>query len=164
MKTALISVYNKQGIVEFAKELVALGFDIVLVILMGLLQLPIFIIIAILILNSTNAAFRDVATDGIMCVEGKAYKITGKIQSIQWISISVALLFTGIGGGYIAEKWGYQAGFLCLVPVYLLVGIPTYFYREPVGGENSAKKTTLFELKKLFTDKRLLIICLFIFL
>ena len=27
-KTALISVYNKQGIVEFAKELVALGFDI----------------------------------------------------------------------------------------------------------------------------------------
>ena len=28
MKTALISVYNKEGIVEFAKELAALGFDI----------------------------------------------------------------------------------------------------------------------------------------
>lgn len=143
---------------------IALGFDIILVVLMGFLQLPIFIIVMILILNSTNAAFRDVATDGIMCVEGKAYKITGKIQSIQWISISVALLLTGIGGGYIAEKWSYQIGFLCLVPVYLLVAIPAYYYREADGSDGSAKKMSFIDLKKLLTDKRLLIICLFIFL
>jgi len=143
---------------------IALGFDIVLVTLMGLLQLPIIIIVAILILNSTNGAFRDVATDGIMCVEGKAYKITGKIQSVQWISISVALLLTGIGGGYLAEKWGYKVGFLCLIPAYLLVGIPTYFYRELVHPDIATKKTTFLELKKLLTDKRLLIIGLFIFL
>jgi len=143
---------------------IALGLDIILVLFIGLIPLPLFILVAILIVNSTNAAFRDVAVDGIMCVEGKQYQATGKIQSIQWISINVALLITGIAGGYIAEKWGYRAGFLCLIPVYLLVGIPAYFYKEDEEIKRSAVKTSMSDLKKLLTDKRLLIVGLFIFL
>jgi predicted MFS family arabinose efflux permease len=142
-----------------------LGFDIVLVLLVGLFHLPLYILIAILMINSANAAFRNVAVDGIMCVEGKLYSATGKIQSIQWASISVASLLTGILGGIIAEKWGYQAGFLCLAPIYILVGIPAYFYKEdaPVGGKRSVT-TLAVDFKKLLTDKKLLIVCLFIFL
>ena len=41
-------------------------------------------------------------------MEGKQYQATGKIQSIQWISILIAGLFTGIGGAFIAEKWDYR--------------------------------------------------------
>jgi MFS family permease len=99
-----------------------------------------------------------------MCVEGKKYNATGRIQSVQWIAISFAILLTGIGGGIIAEKWGYRAAFLALIPVYLLVGIPAYFYR---GDETLPAKTraTLFaDLKKLFAHKQLLIVGLFIFL
>ncbi len=141
----------------------ALGFDIILALFLGLAQLPIFILITILVINSTNAAFRDVAVDGIMCVEGKKYQATGRIQSVQWIAISVAGLLTGIGGGYIAEKWGYQAAFLILIPFYILVVIPAFFYKEddPVTTES---KTSLTDLKKLFTNKKILIVGLFIFL
>jgi MFS family permease len=140
----------------------ALFFDIILVCLIGILNLPVALIIGILILNSTNAAFRDVSVDGIMCVEGKATNTTGKIQSLQWISISVAGLVTGIGGGYIAEKWGYKAGFLCLIPVYLVVGLAAFFYHE--GRREHTHSSLAADLKTIFTDKRLLIVGLFIFL
>lgn len=142
----------------------ALSLDIALVLFIGLASLPLFFLIAILVINSADAAFRDVAVDGIMCVEGKKSKTTGKIQSVQWISISLAGILTGIGGGVIAEKWGYRAAFLCLIPIYLLVGIPAYFYREEKSRQNKPSASLFLDLKKLFGNKQLLIIGLFIFL
>ena len=143
---------------------IALLLDIFIVLFLGIFKFPIFMLITLLLINSTDAAFRDVAVDGIMCVEGKKYNATGKIQSIQWISISVASLLTGIGGGYIAEKWGYKMGFLSLIPIYILVGIPAYFYRQDYAVENKPATTLFLDLKKLFTHKKLLIVGLFIFL
>jgi hypothetical protein len=97
-----------------------------------------------------------------MCVEGKKYQATGRIQSIQWISILVAGLFTSLGGAYIAQNWDYKIGFLCLIPIYLLVSLPVYFYKE---APSQKKYATLFtDLKNLFCDKKILIIGLFIFL
>ncbi|MDD5653983.1 MAG: MFS transporter, partial [Candidatus Omnitrophica bacterium] len=142
----------------------SLTLDIILVAVVGLKILPLVILIGFLVFNSTNAAFRDVAVDGIMCVEGKKLSATGKIQSVQWISISVASLLTGIGGGIIAEKWGYQAAFLCLIPVYILVGIPAFFYTEEHREEIRQRSKLLADIKKLFADKRILIVGLFIFL
>ncbi|MFH1248122.1 MAG: MFS transporter [Candidatus Omnitrophota bacterium] len=143
----------------------ALAFDIILVLSVGFMQLPLFVLIIILVFNSANAAFRDVAVDGIMCVEGKKINATGRIQSIQWISISIAGLLTGIGGGYIAEKWGYRVGFLSLIPVYLFTAIPAYFYREErYTGQAKERAALVNDLKKIFFDKRLLIVGLFIFL
>ncbi len=150
---------------SFSKRIwifISLFLDIVFVIFLGLMQMPLIILVALLAFNSSCAAFRDVAVDGIMCVEGKKYQATGRIQSIQWASILVAGLFTGIGGAIIAEKWGYKTGFLSLIPVYLLVALPAYFYKE----EQIEKKysTLLSDLKKLFSDKKILLIGLFIFL
>lgn len=141
----------------------ALLLDIALVLFIGITQLPLIILVTMIVFNSTNTAFRDVAVDGIMCIEGKKYNATGRIQSVQWISISVAGLLTGIGGGYIAQKWGYRGGFLSLIPVYLLVGLPAYFYKEdrPL---NKVPTTLLLDLKKIFADRQLLIIGAFIFL
>jgi predicted MFS family arabinose efflux permease len=143
---------------------IALALDIILVLILGFRQLPIVLLVTMLLLNSTDAAFRDVAVDGIMCVKGKIYNATGKIQSVQWIAISVSQLITGIGGGYLAEKWGYHAGFLCLIPVYILVAVTAYFYSEGDKSKNPKYSTTLADLKKLFTHKQLLIVGLFIFL
>lgn len=143
---------------------ISLALDVILVLYLGLAALPIVILVAVLILNSTNAAFRDVSVDGIMCVEGKKNNTTGKIQSIQWISISVAGLLTGIGGGYIAEKWNYQMAFLFLIPVYFLVALPAYFYKEEDPVKLKPSSTLIIDLKRLFADKRIIILCLFIFL
>jgi len=141
---------------------ISLFLDIIFVLALGLMQMPLFILVALLALNSSCAAFRDVAVDGIMCIEGKKYQATGKIQSIQWISILAAGLFTSLGGAYIAQNWDYKMGFLCLIPFYLLVTLPTYFYKE----ESQEKKyATLFsDLRNLFSDKKILVIGLFIFL
>lgn len=141
---------------------ISLALDIVFVLFLGLMQMPLVFLVALLAINSANTAFRDVAADGIMCVEGKKYQATGKIQSIQWVSILVAGLFTGIGGAFIAQKWDYKIGFLCLVPVYLLVGLPAYFYQEQPTEKKYA--SLLADLKRLFSDKKILIIGLFIFL
>ncbi|MCX5698900.1 MAG: MFS transporter [Candidatus Omnitrophica bacterium] len=144
---------------------ISLALDIVFVLFLGLMQMPLVILVALLMISSGNAAFRDVAVDGIMCVEGKKYQATGKIQSVQWVSILMAGLFTGIGGAWIAQKWGYQAGFLCLVPIYLLVGLPAYFYQEEKAEKKDLPSATLFtDLKRLFSDRKVLIIGLFIFL
>ncbi len=141
---------------------ISLGLDIVFVLFMGLARLPLAFLVFLLALNSASAAFRDVAADGIMCVEGKKYQSTGRIQSVQWISVLVGGLFTGIGGAFVAEKWDYRAGFLCLVPFYLIVCLPAYFYKGEPGkrGYNSLSA----DLKKIFSDKKILIISLFIFL
>jgi MFS family permease len=141
----------------------ALALDILLALFLGFLSLPIVILVTMLVVNSANAAFRDVAVDGIMCVEGKKYNATGKIQSVQWVAISLAGLVTGIGGGVIAQKWGYRAGFLWLIPVYILVGISTYLYKEEESITTTAS-ALLVHLKQLLSDKRLLIVGLFIFL
>jgi predicted MFS family arabinose efflux permease len=142
----------------------SLALDIALVLVLGLLWLPIVALVGLLIFNSTNAAFRDVAVDGIMCVEGKKAGSTGKIQSIQWISISVAGLLTGVGGGYIAEKWGYQAAFLMLIPVYLAVGLVALLYRQQNGEQIESSAHIVSDMRKLFSHKHLIIVGVFIFL
>lgn len=144
---------------------IALTLDIVFAAILGLNSLPLVLLIGMLVLNSGNAAIRDVAVDGIMCVEGKKNNLTGKIQSVQWISISFAGLITGIGGGMIAEKWGYKAGFLCLIPVYFAVGLLTLFYKETKPQNDYKQAPNLAkELKVLFSNKALLLTALFIFL
>jgi len=141
----------------------SLALDIILVLLLGLVQMPLLILILLLAVNSADSAFRDVAVDGIMCIEGKKYNATGKIQSIQWIALSLAGIITGVGGGYLAEVWGYKGAFLTLIPVYVLVALPAYFYRETIIRD--AQRPGLGnDLKKLFADRQLLLVCLFIFL
>jgi MFS family permease len=92
------------------------------------LALP--LLIALLTFGSTNTAFRDVAVDGVACVEGKEAENTGKIQAIQWGSITLASIAVGLGGGYIAEHYSYQLGFLCLIPFYLVMLWVVYKFQE----------------------------------
>ncbi|MDD5044210.1 MAG: MFS transporter [Candidatus Omnitrophica bacterium] len=153
---------------SFSKKIwifISLALDIITVLFIGLLNMPIFILIAVLLMNSTNGAFRDVSADGIMCVEGKIHKATGRIQSVQWIAISASGLITGLVGGIIAQKWDYRVAFLFLIPIYILVGLIASFYQETPALNGQNKNNSLFaHLKELLTDKNLIIVALFIFL
>lgn len=143
---------------------ISLFSDIAAVLILGLLSLSLLPLVIFLMVNSTSTAFRDVAVDGVMCVEGKKYSITGRIQSVQWISISLAGLLTGIGGGYIAEKWGYHTAFLCTVPFYIILWVIAYFYQGEPGLGNIIKGSLILDLKKLFAHKQLMFLACFIFL
>jgi len=128
--------------------------------------LPIGVIILLLTLNSYNAASRDVAVDGIMCVEGKKYNLTGRIQAIQWIAITIASIFVGLGGGYVAQKFNYQTGFLCLIPIYIIILLVCLQYKTSVKKtkQTSNLLDTIKSYKILFTNKKFLLVCLFLFL
>ncbi|MCM8757627.1 MAG: MFS transporter [Candidatus Omnitrophica bacterium] len=141
---------------------IALLLDIISVFILGFFNLAVPIIILLILLNSSNSAFRDVSVDGIMCVEGKELSATGRIQSVQWISLSVASIIAGISGGYIAQRWDYKFAFLCLVPFYIICGVIAFFYKEK--NVFKIKRDFKRDMQKLFSHKDLLIVALFIFL
>jgi len=132
--------------------------------ILGLLPyIPLVWLIIFMAIASSNTAIRDVATDGVMCVEGKKAKITGRIQSLQWGFLTVASVLTGFLGGYLSEHWNYRVGYLSLIPIYLLIIAIVMKYNP----SKSITKTAINlrqTLKELFTDKRLLLVCLFLFL
>jgi MFS family permease len=132
--------------------------------LLGMINyLPLVWLIIFMAIASSNTAIRDVAVDGVMCVEGKKAKITGRIQSLQWGFLTVATVMTGWLGGYISEYFDYQTGYAILVPIYLLIiAIVTQYKPSKVVTKSSIN--LLQTLKELFTDKRLLLVCLFLFL
>lgn len=132
--------------------------------LLGMINyLPLVWLIIFMAVASSNTAVRDVAVDGVMCVEGKKAKITGRIQSLQWGFLTIASVITGFLGGYLAEHWNYQVGYLILIPVYLLI-ITIVMKYKPSKPVRKSSINFLQTLKELFTDKRLLLVCLFLFL
>jgi len=131
--------------------------------LLGLINfLPLVWLIIFMAVANSNTAVRDVACDGLMVTEGNKTKITGRIQSLQWGFITVASVMTGFLGGYISEHYSYQIGYLILIPIYLIIITIVMNYKD----ENVVRKNDinfLQTLKELFTDKRLLLVCLFLF-
>jgi MFS family permease len=131
--------------------------------ILGLIPyLPIFWLIVCMMIASTNSAVRDVAIDGLMCVEGKKSNITGKIQSVQWGCITIASIITGFFGGWLAQHSTYQVSYLLLIPIYFIIILVTLNYKSEAvtKSDNNLRQT----LKLLFTDKHLLMVCLFLFL
>jgi len=139
--------------------------DIITVLFLGIWSLPLVLLITMMFINSTNSAIRDVAVDGTMCIEGKKYNATGKIQSLQWIFITIATIITGLLGGYLADHHSYKAGFLLLIPFYIMMFIPIYFYREEKIKHTKIKIIDMIKsYKEIFKHKSFLWACLFLFL
>jgi predicted MFS family arabinose efflux permease len=117
-------------------------------------------------LGGWTSAMRDTSVDGIMCVSGKEHNECGRIQALQWASITVASIIVGLGGGYIADHFSYKFGYLCLIPIYLVISMIVLKYRTCVQNNEHKSKIldTIKSYKVLFTDKRFLWACLFLFL
>jgi MFS family permease len=81
---------------------------------------------------SLGLAFTDVLTDALMVEEGKPRGLTGAFQSMQWAAISLALLLTGVLGGWYAQHRSPARAFLVtgLFPVVSCT-MGALFIREP---------------------------------
>jgi len=128
--------------------------------------LPLSLLVILLSLASFNAALRDVSVDGIMCIDGKKTNTCDKIQAIQWTSITVASILVGLGGGYIADHFTYKVGYLCLIPIYLVIITVVLRYRTTVPQNRTRVHAfeTICSYKSLFINKSFLLACLFLFL
>ncbi len=133
--------------------------------LVGILNnISIIYLIGLLTILNLTYSWRDVAVDGLCCVDGKRYKITGKIQASQEIVTSVTAILSGLFGGYLASHFKYNISFVCLIPAYIFILFIVIFkYQEKI----QPKKTIIAEFKKfimIIKNKRILWICLFMFL
>lgn len=140
-----------------------------LAICLGLGLTPFIILPLLIILMSTmslTTAIRDVAVDGIMCVDGKETDSCDKIQSIQWTSITVAGILVSLAGGVIADHFNYKVAYLSLLPIYLIIIATVLRYRTTVPEKRTRVSIwrTICSYKELFTNKKFLYTCLFIFL
>ena len=81
------------------------------------LSIPFIIVISML--GSYFTATRDIANDGLACVEGKENNTCDIFQNVQWTSITIAGIVVSLAGGYIADHFSYKLAYLCLIPVYL---------------------------------------------
>lgn len=134
--------------------------DLVLAFTLGVYAFPITFLAILLFLWNTADATRDVAVDGVMCVEGKKFKTTGAIQAIQWISITIASVFVGVIGGEIAQRIGYRFGYLLLM-IPLIVAL---FITSRVKESKNTTKIHWTDFTKIILNKKFIFICLFIFL
>jgi MFS family permease len=129
-----------------------------------------FIILPVLILlmtlGSWTSAVRDVAVDGIMCVDGKKTNSCDRIQAIQWTSITIAGILVSLAGGIIADHLSYKFAYLCLVPIYLIILGIVLRYKTTVSINRTKESIlkTIYSYKELFTNKSFLFACLFLFL
>jgi MFS family permease len=107
-------------------------FSICTALLLGLSPvLPLAILFSFMLLDSLGGAVKDVVVDGLMVEEGQKYKITGTLQSVQWGSLTLATVLTGVLGGIISEKADYRLAYLSIVIFPLMIGILSLLYKEP---------------------------------
>ncbi len=137
------------------------GLGIFTALLIGIIPaLPLLALYAFLTLDALGGAMKDVAVDGIMVEEGQRYGITGKIQSIQWGSLTVATVITGIAGGWIAEHFDYHLSFLLVALFPALVACLAFFYKE----QPASQARSPVSWRKVLKNKHLLLSMLFLFL
>jgi MFS family permease len=114
--------------------LISLIGSLLICLFMGLNSLLILpILILLMSTMSLTTAVRDVANDGIMCVEGKESNSCDKIQTVQWTAITIAGIIVSLGGGYIADHFNYKIAYLCLIPIYLIIIAIVLRYRTTVS-------------------------------
>ena len=122
--------------------------------------LPLLALYAFLTMDALGGAMKDVAVDGIMVEEGQRLGITGKIQSIQWGSLTLATVITGIAGGWIAEHFDYHLSFKLVAFFPALVAGLAFFYRE----QPASRARPEVSWKEILKNRRLLLPLLFLFL
>lgn len=146
-----------------------------------------FLTVSLIIIASTLGSYftatRDIANDGLACIEGKASNTCDIFQNVQWTAITLAGIITSLAGGYIADNFSYKLAYLLLIPIYLIIiGIVLrYRTNEPKDrtsitlrrdriyciGKNaffSQLYQDILSYKNLFAHKSFIVGCTFIFL
>ncbi|MBU1091740.1 MFS transporter [Patescibacteria group bacterium] len=109
-----------------------------------------------LAMMAVSFAFCDVLCDAVMVEKGKPLGLTDKFQGVQWASISLAAVLSGLCGGLIAEYLNYQQIFLAMaVPSFAVLIIAVFFVPEKKHDYKQSKKS---ETASVITPKEAIIV------
>lgn len=135
------------------------------------------ILIGFLLLYAIGQAGDNVAVNGLIVEQGTKNNTVGKLQSIQWASLGIATIITGVVGGYISEHYDYHLAYL-LIAVFpaSIAALAFWLKEEPVSSLSSTnvnpelsipQKSKLEGIKEFFiklNNKQLIISTIFLFL
>ena len=153
----VIDKYPIFGYRHKAYILLSLFLSVLSALMLGIWSLPLVGIVLMSMFDSFAGAVRDVATDGLSVETGKQEGINDKLQTLQWGSLTVAGIITGIVGGYISEHYSYKIAFLLLILFYLsLVGI--VFQMK----EKKITEKVKIDVRQLLKNKQLVVGSLFL--
>ena len=122
-------------------------------------------LITLFTLSSFMYAFMDVLCDALMIENGKPYNLTGRFQSIQWTSVYVASIITGLAGGWAAANLMPQTVFFinAIFPLIILAAV-VFFIKENKALETGEQfKRSLISLKEAFRRPTLWLLAFFLF-
>ena len=71
-----------------------------------------WVLLTLLIVPTLGIAFTDVLADALMIEVGKPRGLTGTLQSAQWFAAYLALLVSGIAGGWLTASGRHELAFL----------------------------------------------------
>jgi MFS family permease len=123
------------------------------------------LLITFLLLYAIGQAGDNVAVNGLVVEQGVKDNSIGRLQSIQWASLSVATIVTGIVGGWISEHFDYHLAYLIIALFPLSIVVMSFFLKE----EKATKviKSTIHPTKEFFIklkNKHLILSAVFLFL
>ena len=119
----------------------------------------------LLLVVGVGIAFTDVLTDAMMVENGKPLGLTGAFQSVQWTAISVATLFVGLVGGYLAQHRLLQTGFLLIAvfPLLALVMGATFIHEPPAKSAREEFREAWQGIRHAVRDRTMWVVAGFIF-
>lgn len=126
------------------------------------LTLPILIIF--LFIYSIGQAGDNVAINGFVVEEGNRTNTIGKLQSIQWGSLAVAEVLTGVAGGWLSTKYSYHISYLLIAVFPAAIAMAALFLNEQKAVKTTSKLTGIKEFFISLKNKQLLLASLFLFL
>lgn len=123
-------------------------------------------ILILLTISATAYAFTDVLCDGLMVETGKPLGLIDKFQSIQWASISIAIMFVSVGSGYALVYLRYQTIFLIstIFPLLVLCAVLLFLREARRDKPQEQRQETRTALREAIRNNALWIVALFLFL
>ena len=91
-----------------------------------------WLLVMLLFLPTLGIAFTDVLADALMIEVGKPRGLTGRLQSVQWFAAYLALLSSGVVGGWLTSTGRHSLAFLLCAGLWTASLVLTLvFVREP---------------------------------
>lgn len=125
------------------------------------------LLIVFLLIYAVGQAGDNVGTNGLVIEQGVKDGSVARLQSVQWASIGVATVLTGVIGGYISEHFDYHLAYL-IIAIFpaTIAGLALYLKEEKVSKhtniESVYKHTKIKEFFLKLNNKQLILSAIFL--
>jgi MFS family permease len=126
------------------------------------LSLPLLVVF--LFVYAVGQAGDNVAINGFVVEEGNRTNTVGRLQSIQWGSLAVAEVLTGVAGGWLSTKYSYHVSYLLIAVFPAAIAVAAVFLNEQKVAKKACNLSSLAAFFHSLRNRQLLLTLAFLFL